>query len=325
MNLSRRALYSYLLKGVGLVTALLFIFYLEPRWASCLSTLSGTVLFCAGVRSGTFAVRMSGLLLQCIGFYLFLDAVWYPFRASILLNSYFLGSCFIVLSAFFSAYYLESKLPAHSKRDRWTDVLLLFLGTLMWYAGGFREVYSHIVIQEQFNGVLLFMAATSIIAGIIAEKSHWQKPLYLLLLQLPMTLCILIIELLSGPVDYPLLIGWGTTVWPVTFFVQYRILAVFDGLEWSKLRGPYHLISLWMIIFVSSREFTLKVLQSHSVGSLSVLATIVSLILIWLYAVQFMAQKRYWPVAQFHRLYLWGGGAALVLFIPGWFIKLSVS
>lgn len=324
MSMSNPMVYSFVLRGLGLLLALSLFFILEPQWTSFLSTLGGGVLFCVGVRSSRFAVRLFGLLLQCVSLYLFLDAVWYPFRTPILLNSYFLGSCFIALSALFSAYYLENSSIGHPKRDRWSICVLLFLGTGMWYVGGLREIYMNIVLPEQFNGVLLFISATSIIAGIIGEKTPWKKLHYILLLQLPIMLCILIIILISGPVDYPLLSGWGATVWPVTFFVQYRILSVLDRLEWPKMRSYYHLISLWMLFFASCREFILKVLQFQSVGLFSILLLTVFVTLTWFFVARFMVKRRYWPVTEFPTLYLWGGGVGVALFMFGGFIQLAL-
>lgn len=325
MNVSNPMLYSFVLRGVGVFVALLLFLFLEPRWASFLSTLGGGFLFWAGVRSRKCAVRLLGLLLQGVGLYLFLDAVWYPFRAPILLNSYYLGSCFIVFSAFFSAYYLENSSSGNSKRDHWTVYLLFFLGTFMWYAGGLREIYMNIVISGQFNGVLLFISATSIIAGIIGDKIQWEKINFILLLQLPVMLCVLTLSLASGPVDYSLLTGWGATVWPITFFVQYRVLSVLDGLEWQKVRMYYHLISLWMVLFVSCRECILKTLQLQNVGVYSIVAVTVFLTLAWVFMARVMAKKGYWPVAQFPKLYLWGGGGGggVALFMLGWFIRLA--
>ena len=323
MSVSNSMVYSFALRGFGLLLALSLFFILEPQWTSFLSTLGGGVLFCAGVRSSRFGVRFLGLLLQCVGLYIFLDAVWYPFRAPILLNSYFLESCFIAFSALFSPYYLENSSISNSKRDRWSICVLFFLGTAMWYAGGLREIYMNIVLPEQFNGVLLFISATSIIAGIIGAKIHWDKLHYILLLQLPIMLCVLTLALISGPVDYPLLIGWGATVWPVTFFVQYRILSVLDRLEWPKMRAYYHLISLWMVLFVSCREFILKALQLQSIGLFLIISVTVFVTLAWLFVTSFMAKRRYWPVTEFQTLYLGGGGGGVALFTLGWFIQLA--
>jgi hypothetical protein len=323
MSMSNPMVYSFVLRGLGLLLALSLFFILEPQWTSFLSTLGGGALFCVGVRSSRFSVRLFGLLLQCVGLYLFLDAVWYPFRVPILLNSYFLGSCFIALSALFSSYYLENSSIGHSKMDRWSILVLFFLGTAMWYVGGLREIYMNIVLPEQFNGVLLFISATSIIAGIIGEKTHWEKLYYILLLQLPIMLCVLTLALISGPVDYPLLIGWGATVWPVTFFVQYRILSVLDRMEWPKMRAYCHLISLWMLLLASCRELILKVLQFESVGLFSILLFTVFVTLTWLFVARFMAKRRYWPVTEFPKLYLWGGGGGVALFTIGWFIQLA--
>lgn len=292
----------------------------NPTLYSFLATLGGGLLFCVGVSSGRFVVRLFGLILQCVGLYLFLDNVWYPFRSSMLLNSYFLGSCIISFSAFFSVFFLETSSVDISKRDNWSNFLLLFLGMSIWYTGGIRDIYMHIVTPEWVNGVLLFTAATSIVAGLIGEKIHWEKIYYFLLLQLPITLCVLIYALISGRADSQLLIGWGATIWAVTFFVQYRILAVLDGLNWPKCRVFYHLFSLWMVLFVSSREFFLQVLPLQGASVFLVAAIAVCGVLAWVFVIRFMARKRYWPVEEFYTLYLWAGGSSIAIFCLGWSI-----
>ena len=190
----------------------------------------------------------------------------------------------------------------------------------IWYVGGIREIYMHIVTPERLNGVLLFTAATSIVAGLIGEKIHWKKIHYFLLPQLPITLCILIYALISGRADSPLLTGWGATVWAVTFFVQYRILAVLDGLKWPKGRVFYHLFSLWILLFVSIREFFLQVIPFQTVSIFLVAAIAVCSVLAWVFVIRFMARKRYWPVEEFPVLYLWAGGTGIAIFCLGWCI-----
>ena len=323
MRVSNPMLCSYVLRGLGLFVALLLILFLEPAWASFLSTLVGSILVCAGVKQERFVARLFGLLLQCAGLYLFLDAVWYPFRAPILFNSYFLRSCFIVFSAFLSAYYLEKSSIGCSKSPPWTVFLLLFLGALMWYVGGLREIYMNIVLSEQYNGILLFISATSIIAGIIGKKINWQKLYYILLLQLPLMLFVLALVLINGPVGHPLLIGWGSIVWLITFFVQFRILTLLDRLEWLRIRIYYHLISLWMVLFVCCRECILKILELQSGGNFTILVFVTLVSSLYILVARFMAQKKYWPVAEFPALYLWGGGGGVALFSLGWFMQLT--
>lgn len=293
----------------------------NPMLYSFLATLGGGLLFCIGVSSRRFALRLFGLILQCVGLYLFLDAVWYPFRASILFNSYFLGSCVISFSAIFSAYVLENSFIDISQRDKWSVFLLLLLGMSMWYAGGIREIYMHIVTTERLNGFLLFSVATSILAGLIGEKLHWEKIHCVLLFQLPITLCILIITLIGDRADHPLLIGWGATVWAVTFFVQYRILALLDELKWPKGRAFYHLLTLWMVLFVGSRDFILQAMRFQTVTVFTVLAIAVCFVVAWGFVMRFMARKRYWPFEEFAHLYIWGGRTGIAIFCIGWSIQ----
>lgn len=286
----------------------------EPLWAVLCLTLAGVILFFIGIRIQRFVSRLAGLLLQCGALYLFLALVWYPFQASIFINSYFGVSSCIAFAALCSAYCLErAQKGAMATWDRMLFLLLFVVGTAAWYTGGIREIYMHIVVPERLSGVLLLISGTSILTGLLAENIKWERLNLLLLLQLPAMVLIVLLEFVSGPPDYPLLTGWGATVWPITFFVQYRILGVFDGLKWSRSSICYHLISLLLLVFVSSRELILKAIQLYGLSMSSTVLLELILALSWCLVLYFMVKKRYWPASVFPSLYLWGGGGGVIL------------
>lgn len=287
----------------------------EPLMAVLGLTLAGGILFLIGIRTKRLVTRIAGLVLQCGALYLLLAVVWYPFQASVFINTYFGASSSIAFAALFSGYCLER--GQRGEVGGWDRILLLLLfvvGAAGWYAGGIREIYMHIVVPERLSGVLLFISGTSILAGLVAEQIKWRRLNYLLLLQLPAMLLIVSLERVSGPTDYPLLTGWGAAVWPITFFVQYRILGVLDGLKWSKISACSHLISLLLLYFVSSREL---ILQASQLYELSLFVTVwlqLLLACIWCLALFLLVKKRYWPISAYPSLYLWGGGGGAIVF-----------
>lgn len=287
----------------------------QTIWAVFGLTLAGGILFFIGIRTQRLVARISGLVAQAVALYLFFAVVWYPFQASLFLNAYFGVSASIAFTALFSAYLLER--GQKGLGSRWDNILFMLLllgGVTGWYGGGVREIYMHIVVPERLSGVLLFVSGTSILAGLVAENVKWERLNLILLLQLPAMLLILLLQLVAGPSDYPLLTGWGATVWPITVFVQYRILGVLDGLSWSKTGMLYHLLSLLLLVFVGSRELILKVHQLYELSMLSTVLYELILAFIWCGALFFMVKKRYWPASVFPSLYLWGGGGGVLLF-----------
>lgn len=309
---------------------LLLSFIHQPLWAALCLTLTGGILFLVGIRTQRLIARIAGLLLQFGALYLFLAVVWYPFQASLFLNTYFGVSSSIAFAALCSAYCLERGLEKGQTGEmaRWDRILFLLLfviGAVGWYAGGIREIYMHIVVPERLSGVLLLISGTSILAGLIAENVKWERLNLLLLLQLPAMLLILLLQLVSGPPDYPLLTGWGATIWPITIFVQYRILGVLDGLKWSKSSICYHLISLLVLVFVSSREFILKATQLYGLSVSSTVLLELVMAFVWCFVLFFMVRKRYWPASVFPFLYLWGGGGGVILLFLLCVMKTSMS
>ena len=295
----------------------------QSLWAVFCLTLAGGILFFIGTRTERLVAQVAGLLLQFGALYLLLAVVWYPFQASLFLNTYFGLSSSIAFSVLLSAYYLErGRKGVAGIWDRMLFLLLFLVGATGWYAGGIREIYMHIVVAERLSGVLLLISGTSILAGLIAENIKWKRLNLVLLLQLPAMLLIVLLELVSGPPDYPLLTGWGATVWPITLFVQYRILGV---LEWSKSAMLYHLISLLILVFVSSRELVLKATQLYGLSISSVFLLEFLLVFVWCSALYFMVKKKYWPASAFPCLYLWGGGGGVILLFLFSVVKMSMS
>lgn len=285
----------------------------EPRWFVLSLTLVGGFVFGCGVRRQQFGLRCLGVFLQLSSLYYFLNSVWYPFSSSIVTNAYFFNCFIIALTAMFSAYMLEKWLVGGMKQ--WDNILyasLFLLGVVAWYAGGIREIYMHIVLFERLSGILLFIAATSIAVGLVAENIGWVRLNILLLIQLPAMLLLLLLEYFNGVEKFSLLTGWGTTVWPITFFIQYRILTVLDDLSWGITSRAYHLVSLWLLFIFCNKELIIAVAEKTSNTFITQFSQILFGCVVISIIVVFK-KLNIWPVKQFPSLYLWGGSVGIIV------------
>ena len=195
------------------------------------------------------------------------------FGANFLVNYYFLSCCCFVLVAFFSAYLLDQEVMSDVEvacrrhiSNRCLLFLFLLLGVVVWFVAGLREIWIHIVVWERLNGTLLFVSATSILSGILAEKVCWNRLGYFFLLHLPALWLLLVLALLRSGATVQLISGWGAAAWCATFFVQYRILALLDARGVSGKTTFFHLFSLWALLLVVQHEMISALL---SLGSLS--------------------------------------------------------
>ena len=285
----------------------------EPRWFVLSLTLVGGVLFGCGVRRQQFGFRSLGVFLQLSSLYYFLNSVWYPFTASIVTNSYFFNCFIIALTAMFSAYMLEKWLVGGMKQ--WDNILytvLFLLGGVSWYVCGLREVYMHIILYERLSGILLFISATSIVVGLLAENIGWVRLNILLLVQLPAMFLLLLLDYYNGAEKISLLTGWGATVWPITFFIQYRVLTVLDDLNWRTINRVYHLVSLWLLFIFCNKELAIAVDEKFSNTFINQFAQPLFVCVVILIIVAFK-KLNIWPVKKFPALYLWGGSAGIIV------------
>ena len=284
-----------------------FSFFSSPSTVF-LTTLFGGLVIWLGVKKDLFSLRLAGLSLQLLSFYIFAALLWYPFNGELFRNVYFISAILSSLVAFSSVYLLDNELAGSTGlKDRLCAAVLFLLGIVTWYAGCLREVYAHIVVSESLSGILLVVSATSILTGLVGEYIRWEKINYLLLLQLPIMVVVLLYETLILGGEYTMLSGWGTTVWPITFFIQYRILAVFGDLDWKLWARYYHLFTFWLLLYFTSRELGIRAQAEQLPLALTppVIQLIFSLTVIFL--LLFMGKLRLWPVHLFPRIYLFGG------------------
>lgn len=288
--------------------------FLEPLWLVLVLVLTGGGCVGFGVRNQHRALRVSGVVLQLLSLYIFSSLVWYPLSGSIGRNYYFLSCLFMAVTAFSSAFVIEKCLIGRvCLPDRICFWLLFVLGVFAWYVGAIREVYAHITLFERLSGILLVVSVTSILVGIISENIEWESLNVLLLLQLPAMVGILLYHNFTEGNRFSMLTGWGATVWPITFFIQYRALAVIDDCYSKAIRRVYHLTSLWLLFYFCNLEIGFALKKVQTANSTVIMTAQPLFTLTCIFVLLALQRTNVWPVRLYPRAYVWAGSLGIIV------------
>lgn len=295
--------------ALGVVFASLAIpLAFDGHWSAAIWALEGAGLVWVGARQNRLLARHFGILLQLASAAIFVDSVWYPFRAVPFVNRYYLGCFFLAAAALSSSFVLDRHENKLRPWERFFPLPLLIWGLVWWYVGGLREIDIHLARRETASGFLLYCTVSSMLMGLAAKYLMWSRCALTLLLQLPAMVLLALVDYFRFYPGYHLLAHWGAFAWPLAFVVQYRILALF-GDQWPKKHEiVWHLVTLWLVFFFLSQEAVWTV--DRLVGLARVWSTV------WwgvvpsggLLLLVKMTGTRLWPLGAFGQAYLGAGG-----------------
>lgn len=236
------------------VVSLAVPFILEENGTSVVWVLEGAMLLWIGVWKQQLLLRVTGLLLQGCGAYVFLDAVFYPLFSTVFANRHFYSCLFIGCSGLYSSHMLERELDSLRTGEKWFVPVLLAWGLLWWYFAGMREIASHLLVIESHNAFLLYSCAVIIVMTIASRKLQWSRLGYAQLLFLPVAAGCGVVGWLSLPGASHLLAGKGWIVWGVAVFCQFRLLHHYDGTWPRKLTRYYYTATLCLLTVLACHE-----------------------------------------------------------------------
>ncbi len=241
--------------AMGIVFASLTIpLALDSEWTTAAWALEGAAMVWIGVRQKRTLARIFAILLQLGAAWTFIESVFYPFGAISFLNSYFFSCVFLSTSALFSSYYISRHMNVLHRWERFLPIPLLIWGMCWWYYGGLRETDRHFIAIKEYNAFLLFGCASTILMSIIARKAEWKHLAVAQLVLLPMMIFVMAIGYIDLSYRSHLFAGWGSLVWFVAFFSQYRMLHLFDSLWPVRLAGYWHIATMWLLLVLSGLE-----------------------------------------------------------------------
>lgn len=272
------------------------VFFLVDAYAAALIfALSGAASSWFASRTGDKFLLAFGFFFSLLSLHIFADSVYYFYSATIFLNLYFAGSVFLVLSALFSAHRITcfGEEYAGSQMHNLAAGFLFIVAAFLWYSCGAREIVTQIILPDRMTGLLLFTSGSSIFFGILEEKLEWRPLGWSFYLQLPAMLLLLVLAALWNWPQNHLLFGWS-----VAFFVQYRILWVFER---RNSKGPllsFHLGTLFLLCYVSATLFPPTLLVP----------------LAWGFLVLGLRAGSLWPVKTYPTTYIWCTALAAICY-----------
>ncbi len=305
--------------ALGIVFASMTIpLALDGHWSASIWALEGGAMVWVGIRQQRFLARHFGLLLQLGAAVIFLDSVWYPLSTVAFANRYFLGCSFLALAALFSSYWYDRGDNSLKQWEKYYPLPLMIVGLLWWYTGGLREVDKQFMTEDFTSVFLLFCCASSILMGLVCEKVTWTR-LYLgLHVQLVVMIFLIPIDFMGMSGESHLFRGLGSLGWTVAIVVQYRILHSY-GENWNiRIEKIYHLLSMWLLIFVLSQEVVWAVGLIEGVAYIWKNVWWALIPCITVFCLVRLAPAGLWPIRRFRRSYLVIGGGFFCSWIVLW-------
>lgn len=290
---------------------------LDGYWITGAWALEGAALIWVGVRQSRLRARIFGVLLQLGAGLSFLEALNGPAATLPVLNGIFLSSLLLAMAALFSSYYLDLRAGNLRSWEKQAVIPLLLWGLCWWFGGGTREIEDFARPGDRMHIFLLFTCASFLLLAVTARRLPWR-----LLAWPPAALLPLLAVISFNPpfvtVVLPhLFAGWGALAWTLALAGHYLLLRISESSWPLKLVEFYHQLSLWLLLFILSRESAWFVGQTLDSRVWSFLCWgMVPAAGILLLAGP--GRRLAWPVRRFEQSYLVSGPAVVVASLCGW-------
>jgi uncharacterized membrane protein len=293
----------------------------EGRLTSATWALEGAAVVWIGVRQGRLLPRLFGYALQIAAGAAFLWDVGKGYDATPVLNSFYLGTLFVFLGAFFCAATLERHRDRLRAGEGALSPALLAWGALWWYGGGLHEIARHVDFEHRPHAGLLFFALSAAGASVLATARRWPAVRWLRLLLYPAIAVLLGREFALGLHPFA---GIGAIAWGAALAVHFWLLARHDPDE-PRLQPWLHAAGVWILAVLGSRE--LGWLIDRAVDGQRVWPSIAWALApaLLLAAVAARRMRARWPLSRDPRAYLVLGGTPLAVFLAAWTLYANVT
>jgi len=293
---------------------------LDGRWTSAAWALEGGAILWIGIRQNRLLPRIFGILLQAGSGGSFLLATHLPFRQIPLANSFFVGCLLISLAGLFSSWYLTRKSEILDRWERYTALPLMVWGNAWWFGAAFLEIDRFVDWQDRVSVVLMHAAISFMVMDIISRRLAWKQFAYPPLMLLPV-MAIASLNHLGRTGDLHLFARLGFIAWGISFCAHYRLLFNCETVWHKKLASLWHPFTLWLLIFVLTREsayFVDFLLQGDGRTWQYCIWGVVPGVMVML--ILSKGDRFSWPVRRFHDAYFGVGAGLPVLYLFVWAI-----
>ncbi len=303
-----------------IIFALVVALVVDSYWAMVAWTLTGSAMVWGGGQLDRSWARLVGVLLLIGAALIFGYWVWYPPGAGFLVNSYYIGAVLLAAASLSASYCLQHHVNELKWWDQWLGKLLLVWGLVCWYIGGIREVIHHVALFDLIHALLMLCCASVIVMGMVSRRFDWPQLAVSLLSLLPCMIVSAPLVLTTLGPDSHFLTGGGMIVWPVAFFIQYRLLSHFGRLWPKGVTLSWHAATMWLGIFILTYEAAGWVRHLPGLGDTWQFTcwALVPAVMVLLLSV--LVRMLRWPVARFFNEILHLGCSIPVAWLLLWFV-----
>ncbi|MDR0769641.1 MAG: DUF2339 domain-containing protein [Burkholderiales bacterium] len=316
--------------GVLFLTLAVPLAFEGTRLTAAIWAVEGAGLCWVAVRQQRRLALAGGLFLQ-----VFAAASFYLDRSSgivsgapLVLNSWYIGTLMLALSALFCGWRLRSDAARSWLGALGQNLSLLFgsIGLLWWLGSGGMEILRFFgPFATASFAYLLFAVLTAWLAYGASRRLCWPEMAWVALALSP---ALLLAALLSFFSDLLPFANHGWYAWPLAVILAYALLFrqercatsasdTAPPLFLTRLLGPLHALMFWTLCLVIGLEFH-GFVASHvpeGVWQWSSWAFAAALLLL---ALIHLAPRLGWPVARFRLHYLMLGAAPVAALALGW-------
>ena len=295
---------SFLAMGVVFGTLVIPLAF-DGRWTSAAWAFEGAAVIWVGLRQDRFLARIFGTLL------LFASSVAFTIDFSAeagswpILNSLYIGSLLITLSALTSANLFYRYANKLKNNEEVLTPILLILGLIWWFIGGLNEISEHVTRIYKLNSVMSFVVISSLFYVLASKKLQWPQLGYIVASIIPVMFLTALYQWVD--VAHPMVNG-GFIAWPLSFIILYSMFRLLDkDLHEEHTRWGHgasfwllNLLLAWQAYWAVGQIIAQPTIWSHVTWAL------VPSILIY-FVTHRSGNEKNWPIGIYSRFYLGAG------------------
>lgn len=297
--------------GVAFVTVAVPL-ALDARWTSAAWALQGAALVWLAFRQQRKLALVAGLGLQALSAVAYFEQSPSPGDWPIV-NGPYLGALLLSLAAFFSARLFDPERAGRTQHHALPDwlakaiSLLLFVWAgIWWFTAGLLEIDRRLVSDAKVTAMLVFVAATAVLAMRLAARIDWPRLAWLGVMLWPIAALfgfVAFVELAHPAEEY----GW--IAWPVVIGAMLWFLREREA-QFPRLSGVLHATAYWLAagLVVWEAHWLVDEATDGIWPEAAALALGAALVLATLRSVRTIA----WPFVAHARSYVQPGGGAVL-------------
>lgn len=305
--------------ALGMVFSSLAIpFALDGHATASAWALEGAAMVWVGLRQKRVLARNFGILLQIGAAVSYVTAYNYLSKESMpFVNEVTLGGIFIALGALFSSFQLSRHKGILKRWESFFHLILLGWGLIWWIGAMVIDIEYHSSYPQTDSYILLFFAFTALLLAVLNRRLAWLELKYPLYGYLPV-LVFAALAAYNTNSSHLYLEGIGLAAWLISLAVLWLTLWMMEDRWGGTTKNGYHIISLWLLIFILTNDaahMVDRVILGGEIWSFVCFALVPGSFIL---ALLTFGNAITWPVATHRQSYLDHGVLAPLLFLVLW-------